>query len=101
MARVPLRRAARYPIFDQSYLFGRKAALPFEVALSWRGLPGRHDALLCCLRNLRGVRPDVAVIEEAKRRGFSRPMAGSAGAIEDRSDIFRVRLRGQSLGERT
>ena len=85
------------PAFTQrsiaSDLLVGEAALAGEVAEPGFRLPRRHVAARGHRGDLRRALTNVAVGEEAERRGAVRPMARRALAVEDRRDVVRERDR--------
>src|SRR5579859_1576038 len=72
-----------------------------EISFTGFGKPRGHDAFFSQVRDLAGVRFDVAVGQKRKRSRFAGMMAGSASAKNDGSEIFvegdaffRARVRG-------
>src|SRR6266436_3132487 len=59
-----------------------------EIRVAGSGKPRRHDAFFGEVRDLPGVRLDVAVGQKRKRSCFAGMMAGSASAKDDGREIF-------------
>src|SRR6266436_9752970 len=59
-----------------------------EIRVAGSGKPRRHDAFFGEVRDLPGVRLDVAVGQKRKRSCFTGMMAGSASAKDDGREMF-------------
>src|SRR5579859_3373680 len=59
-----------------------------EISFTGFGKPRGHDAFFSQVRDLAGVRFDVAVGQKRKRSRFTGMMARSAGAKNDGREIF-------------
>ena len=84
---IALGRAGRHPRLDHRQFRVGQHALPFEVADAGLDVPGRHEAALRHLHDLRGALPHLAIRREAEGAGPARAMAGRAGLEDHRRHV--------------
>jgi len=85
---VAFQHSVGNPSSKERNFIGRKMKIAGEIGCAGIGKPGGHDALFGEVRDLPGVRFDVAVGKKRKRSCFTGMMARSASAKDDRREIF-------------
>ena len=84
---VSLGRLRRHPRLDHRQFGVGQHPLAFEATDARLDVPGRHEAALRHLHDLRGTLPHLAIGRQAEGAGAARAVARGAGFEDQRGDV--------------